>query len=334
MSTPESHCNAPVAPDREGYGFARRDWFDMLARHCFSGSHCLWPRAESAGTAATLPLVEQNGHLGALANYYSFAYAPIFEGTPSPARRQALISTIAAALRQRYDRISFYPLIDDAETRISAGMMRNAFASAGWIALLTDQNSNHYLDLKERDFATYWAQRPGRLRSGVRRKGKASPYDFAVHGELTEELWRDYLAVYASSWKNAEPFPDMVRAIAEDAAARGVLRLAFARDGEKAVAAQLWTIEGRTACVHKMAHSTAHDRYSPGTLLSHHMFEHMIDRESIGRIDYGTGNNAYKRDWMEDTRPMLRLDCFNPRKARMWLPALRTRISQLVRRPG
>ncbi|OYW85367.1 MAG: hypothetical protein B7Z20_09240 [Sphingobium sp. 32-64-5] len=279
-------------------------------------------------------MVEKDGQPGALANYYSFAYAPIFEGTPAPARQQALIRTIAASLRQRYERVSFYPLIDDDGTRGTAHMMRDAFAAAGWIALLTDQNSNYFLDIKGRDFATYWAQRPSRLRSGVRRKGKSGPYDFAIHDKLTEDRWQDYLAVYAASWKNAEPFPDMVRAIAEDAAARGVLRLGFARDGGQAVAAQLWTIEGRTACVHKMAHSTAHDRHSPGTLLSHHMFAHMIDHEPIDRIDYGTGNNAYKRDWMEGARPMLRLDCFNPRKARMWLPALRTRISQLVRRPG
>lgn len=312
----------------------------MLARHCFSDSSCLWPRADFPDAAATLPLIDKGDHASALANYYSFSYAPIVEGAPSPERQKALIRAIAASLRQRHDRISFYPLIDDGiirdGTQITAKIMRDAFAAAGWIALLTDQNSNHYLDLKGRDFAAYWAQRPSRLQSGVRRKGKSGSLDFAVHDRLTEDLWRDYLAVYAASWKNAEPFPDMVRAIAEDAAARGVLRLAFARehDGGGAVAVQLWTIEGRTACVHKMAHSTAHDRQSPGTLLSHHMFEHMIDHEPIDRIDYGTGNNAYKRDWMEDTRPMLRLDCFNPRKARMWLPALRTRISQLVRRPG
>ncbi len=319
------------APAPAAFGFQRRQWFDMLARHCFADQRCLWPRAEEDGAALTLPLVDQGSQLSSLSNYYSFSYGPIIEGTSTPERQEALLCRIAAQLRETHQRISFYPLLDHDGT---ARLMRRAFASAGWIALLTEQNSNHVLYLNGRDFEAYWAGRPGPLRSSVKRKGRASPYGFAIHEQLTEPLWQHYLAVYATSWKNAEPWPEMVRAIAEDAAARGVLRLGVASEGDEVVAAQIWTIEGPTACIHKIAHDSAHDRKSPGTLLSHYMFRHMIDREKVEQIDYGTGNNAYKRDWMEQERSMLRLDCFNPRKAAMWLPALRTGLSRFVRRPG
>ena len=30
------------------------------------------------------------------------------------------------------------------------------------------------------------------------------------------------------------------------------------------------------------------------------MFRHVIDVDGISRIDFGTGNDGYKRDWMED----------------------------------
>jgi len=318
------------SPAQGGSGFARSAWFDMLARHCFADRECIWPRAEAEGASVILPLLRDGDQLSALSNYYSFAYAPLYEGAPSPAQQQALLVQVARQLRGSYGRVSFHPLVDGDLAR----QMRGAFAAAGWIALLTDQNSNHYLDLRGRDFAAYWAERPGQLRSSVRRKGKGQPYDFHIETTLTDELWSDYLAVYTASWKNAEPYPAMIRAIAEEAAARGALRLGFARKDARAVAVQLWTIEGRTACIHKIAHDGAEDRGSPGTLLSHFMFQQMIDREKVARIDYGTGNNAYKRDWMEEERPMERLDCFNPRRAGMWLPALRTRISQLVRKPG
>ena len=69
------------------------------------------------------------------------------------------------------------------------------------------------------------------------------------------------------------------------------------RDGDRAVAAQLWTIEGDTACIHWCARHQR--RCAVARHLSHHMFAHMIDIEKVFRIDYGTGNNAYKRDWME-----------------------------------
>jgi len=306
------------------YGFLRPIWFDMLSRHCFAGQKIVMQHASTGNTSVTLALVEQDDRLNALANYYSLNYGPMFEGTNDPVIRADLLRRLAIDLRSEYRRISLYPLVGEEG---AADMMRSAFAGAGWIALLTDQNRNHVLTLNGRDFVTYWAARPGALRSSVSRKGKSGRYAFEIQHTLTEQLWQDYLAVYGASWKNAEPYPLMIREIAEEAAARGALRLGFAREKGMAVAAQLWTIEGDTACIHKLAHDSAHDNGSPGTLLSHHMFAHMIDIETVARIDYGTGDNAYKRDWMEAERPMLRLDCFNPRHPAMWLPALKTRIS-------
>jgi len=322
--------NSPPAKDASDHGFVRPKWFGMLAEHCFADQRLVQCTAQAGRAKVTLPLIDQGDRACALANYYSFSYGPMFEAASTPDTRLTLVRKVAADLRKSHSRISLYPLVDDSGT---ADMLRRAFASAGWIALLTDQNSNHVLDINGRDFAAYWEARPGNLRSAVKRKMKHGRYSYEIYETVSERLWNDYLSVYRASWKNAEPYPDMIRAIAEDAAKRGVLRLGFARDGERAVATQLWTIEYKTACIHKIAHNSSDDMGSPGTLLSHHMFAHMIDSEQVTQIDYGTGGNAYKRDWMERERPMLRLDCFDPRKAAMWLPALKTRISQLVRRP-
>ncbi len=316
----------------EGDGFARVEWFDMLARHCFASESILMPDAHIGGGSAILPLVQEHDRLSSLANYYSFSYAPIFSGADEPDVQMQLLTRIAADLRRSHGRISLYPLIDDNDDM--PALLRRAFTQAGWIALLTAAGSNHIADMNGRSFAAYWKARPGAVRSSVRRKGKSARYHHEIHRTLNETLWSAYLDVYEASWKEPETFPDMVRAIAEEAAVRGALRLGITRDGARAVAAQLWTIEGGTACIHKIAHDTNEDTHSPGTLLSHHMFAHMIDIERVSRIDYGTGDNAYKRDWMERARPMLRLDCFNPSSPLQWLPALKTRISQLVGRRG
>lgn len=320
--------HAVASPGDGSTGFLRQAWFDMLRRHCFADREIIMATARIGEASVVLPLVVEDGRLIALANYYSFAYGPMFTGDPTPDIQLALLREIAADLRGRYHRISLYPLVGHEE----ADLLRRAFAAGGWIAVLTDQGENHVLDLRGRNFVIYWAQRPGALRSSIRRKGKAERYTFEMHDAVTDALWDDYAAVYAASWKNAEPWPAMIRSIAEEAAARGALRLGFAREGARAVASQLWTIEGRTACIHKLAHDSAEDTGSPGTLLSHHMFQHMIDVEKVARIDYGTGGNAYKRDWMDIVRPMQRLDCFDPRRAALWLPALKTHISKLVRR--
>ncbi len=333
--TRDRDISPPRKDDSDASGFVGRGWFEMLAQHCFSEQALLMPDSQRDGARCVLPLVREaeTGDLSALANYYSFSYAPIFEGVADVAAREALVREIAARLRDSAGRISLYPLIDNDGDAMPE-MLRRAFASAGWIALLTEQGSNHFVDLAGRSFAAYWRERPGALRASVKRKGRSSRYDYEIHTQMSDGLWDEYSSVYGASWKNAEPYPAMVRAIAAQAAQRGALRLGVARKGGRAVAVQLWTIEGSTACIHKIAHDNAEDTHSPGTLLSHHTFAHMIDHEHISRIDYGTGDNAYKRDWMERARPMLKLDCFDPRKPAQWWPALRTRISQLVRRPA
>ena len=293
------------------------------------------PPARIGNASAVLPLVRDtdDDRLSALANYYSFSYAPVFEGAESADVRAALVRQIATRLRGSAGRISLYPLIDNDGDAMPE-LLRRAFASAGWIALLTDQNSNHIADISGQSFDTYWRNRPGALRTSVKRKGRSVRFHFEIHTGINDDLWAEYCSVYGASWKNAEPYPEMVHAIATEAAQRDALRLGIARKNGQAIAAQIWTIEGNTACIHKIAHDNAEDMHSPGTLLSHQMFAHMIDNEKVARIDYGTGGNAYKRDWMDCERPMLRLDCFDPRNARQWLPALKTCISQLVRRPS
>ncbi len=136
----------------------------------------------------------------------------------------------------------------------------------------------------------------------------------------------------ARSWQGPEPARGtaFLRALAERESAAGTLRLGFARAQGRAVATQLWTIEGGVALIHKLAHDRAFDAQSPGTLLSHAMFARAIDRDGATLIDYGTGDNDYKADWMEQRLPLYRIDAFNPRSPASWLPAARAAISALV----
>jgi hypothetical protein len=64
---------------------------------------------------------------------------------------------------------------------------------------------------------------------------------------------------------------------------------------------------------------------SAGTTLSAALFEHVIDVDKVDLVDFGTGNDPYKRDWMEIDRPRYRIDCLNPTNPRAW-PALVKRI--------
>ena len=51
---------------------------------------------------------------------------------------------------------------------------------------------------------------------------------------------------------------------------------------------------------------------SPGTMLGMAMFRRALDEDRVRAIDYGTGDDAYKRDWMAERRPLWRLAGLQP----------------------
>ncbi|MCI4588991.1 GNAT family N-acetyltransferase [Sphingobium sp. BYY-5] len=306
--------------------FDRLDWFDALHRHCFPAMPVRILTAEEDGREAWLFLLSPAPRrISALANWYSFSWAPAFFGAPDGAAQQRLLEVIARQLLTDYAQIDFYPLED-------AAALRTALRRAGWLAVERTMGGRHLLPVEGRSFADYWASRPGRLRSLVKRKGRGALFDLSISDRLTDDLWRDYVDVHARSWKEAEPAGglDFLRALAERESAAGTLRLGFARQDGRAVATQFWTIENGVALIHKLSHDGACDGGSPGTLLSHAMFTQAIDGDRVALIDYGTGDNGYKADWMERRVTLHRIDAFNPRFASAWLPAARTAISALV----
>ncbi|MCP1470840.1 hypothetical protein J3E64_002533 [Sphingobium sp. OAS761] len=304
--------------------FSRIDWFEMLHRHCLSDHPPHVLRARDGEDEAWLFLAAPaTGQMKAMANWYSFEWGPVFLGDGDGATRQALLDALARRLLETQARIDLYPL--EASAPLLASLRR-----AGWIGVSRAMGGRYLLDVQGRSFAEYWAARPGRLRSLVRRKGRASPFALSVEDRLTDALWDDYVAVHARSWKAPEPGLELLRALAERESRAGALRLGFARIDGLPVATQLWTVDRGVALIHKLSHDRALDHLSPGTLLSHHMFACAIDGDRVGRIDYGTGDNDYKTDWMERRIPLLRIDAFHPRYASNWLPAARTAISALV----
>ena len=98
----------------------------------------------------------------------------------------------------------------------------------------------------------------------------------------------------------------------------GALRLGLAYIEGKPVAAQFWTVENGTALIHKLAHDERHMQASPGTLLSAALFQHVIDVDRVNLIDFGTGNDAYKAEWMDDVRERYRLEMFWPNHPANW----------------
>lgn len=323
----EAASRRGLARDTQTSLFDRFAWFARIQAYCAPVGRPLVVRARAEGSEAWLMLSADGGKAVSLANWYTLAYRPVSTGNATPATARALLTAIARRLRPFLTTITLDHVPD-----LDADLLRQGFRRAGWIAEVTPQTANWSIRVADKDFATFWAERPGQLRSTAKRKAAKTLMTLEVLDRFEADVWDEYEDVYAHSWKPEEGSNAFLRAMAEDEGAAGTLRLGIARIEGRAVAAQLWTVEHDVAIIHKLAHREDVGELSPGTLLSKAMFEHVIDRDNVDLIDFGTGDDRYKADWM-DTRVMrMRVALYNAQSPRGLAAFARARAAQLVRR--
>lgn len=299
--------------------FDRAEWFALIAE---TGLEPLIAIASEKGAgdadaSAALALTESRGRITPLRNWYSFTWRELAPPGPQGDR---LLEAIARQLKARGYRVTLEPVPGEDG---SAERLARAFRAAGWRVAVEPCDTNHVLEVQGRSFAQYWETRPGPLRTTLKRKGRKVECEILTRFEPA--AWAEYEAIYAASWKPAEDFPAMLRAFAEAEGAAGRLRLGIARAERLAVAAQCWTVENGVAYIHKLAHLESHKHLSAGTTLSAALFEHVIDTDRVALVDFGTGDQPYKADWMEGVRQRFRIDCLDPGQPRSW-PAMAKRM--------
>lgn len=296
--------------------FERLDWFRLISAHCPPPGEVLVARAGDAWLFLSL----KDKRATAFSAWYSLRV-----GLSGEAKRDVMTS-LAAALRERgLISVTLAPM-ENPEP------LAAAFRAAGWLVEVTPRTGNWRIDTERMSFDDYWASRPGQLRSTYKRRAKAAGLDVEIFDCFDANAWAAYEAVYQASWKPNEGSPAFLRALAEQEGAAGTLRLGIARlDGEP-VAAQLWLVENGEATIHKLAYAEAAKHLSPGTILGHAMFRRAIDTDRVRAIDYGTGDEPYKADWMAERRQLWQLTARNPRTVGGLAGALRAQAAKLAGR--
>lgn len=285
--------------------YDRLDWLRLTQAHVLPGSHILIAAARLGEDRCWLfvrPGARRSAE--AYASWYTLAFRPVFAG--DAVMRGPLLTAAARALRGRLDAIVLAPMPADM-----ADLAAQAFAAAGWRTAIGEATANWVAHTAGQDFAAYWANRPSRLRNTVRRKIRAADLAVDILSRFDDAAWNAYEAVYGASWKPAEGSPAFLRALAQGEGAASTLRLGLAWRNGDPVACQFWTVERGVATIHKLAHLETERASSPGTVLSEAMFRHVLDRDRPALIDFGTGDDPYKADWMDERRMLYRLTCHN-----------------------
>lgn len=319
-----------ATPDRAGDVFSTLAWFDNLRRHGVDAAVPLLALQCSRGPQATAALLLQRlpsspsaldgPVLAALSNYYASLWGPAGDAAVFD------VEGCRAALRAlRAERglpgvLELQPL--DADSRFYADV-QTALRAEGWLVDSFFCFGNHYLPVAGRSFEPYYeAHVPSRIRNTIRRGHKklddAGDWSLRIFDGSEADLETgiaDFVAVYTRSWKVPEPYPNFVPNLIRTAAREGWLRLGVVRLGEIPLAAQLWLHRDGRALIYKLAYDEEHKRFSAGSVLTAELFRHAIDVDRVDEIDYLTGDDAYKRDWMTHRRERRGIVAFDPRTA-------------------
>lgn len=299
--------------------FDRPAWYALLER---DGLKPVFAVAENGSDRVALPLVRTRQGMASLTNWFTFTWRHLGENN---AATRKLLTHLAADLRGNASFAELSPLPDEDG---SCTLLAASFRHAGWLVFREQCDENHVLPIGNRSFANYWAARPGPLRTTVKRKAKK--VDVEILPRFDERTWGEYRRVYDESWKPAEERADILEDFARAEGDAGRLRLGVAYHAGKPVAAQFWTVEHGTAYIHKLAHTQAAQQLSAGTVLSAAMFEYVMETDRVDLIDFGTGSDAYKADWMDRIRPRFRLTCYDWRNPRTWPAIARAALRRLA----
>ena len=128
----------------------------------------------------------------------------------------------------------------------------------------------------------------------------------------SEQCIAAFQEVYSASWKVPEPYPEFVPSLIRQLATAGMLRLGIARLSGRTIAAQLWIVDKQKASIYKVAYHGDFASYSPGTVLTAHVLQHVIDLDHVAEVDFLIGDDKYKRLWMSDRRERWGIVAYNP----------------------
>ncbi len=307
--------------------FDRLSWFQRVAKHWQGKGQPIIARSWNEGAMCWLFLMRTSArHAVSLSNWYSFAFRPVF----SALKDESLL--IAIAKRLRYAR-SVPPCITLAPVPRKDGssdLILKAFRRAGWIAIRHQSSTSWIAHVGGKSFDDYWAARPSQLRNTFQRKLKKSAITTEIKTIFSEEDWAGYESVYGESWKPEEGAAAFLRDMAAEKSKLGCYRLGLAYHEERVIASQFWIVSQGVAYIHKLAHREDAKELSPGTILSVALFKHVIDVDHVSQIDFGTGNDKYKADWMDESAPLDTIRLYKTNSIIGLACALQARISALV----
>jgi hypothetical protein len=294
--------------------FSLPEWYDLVAKYGLERSWQARAYADDAGKAALVCAVAKDGsarEIRSCINPYTCEYDWL-GGSPEAVRATAA----ALAKTDKQTHTILLPGLDpDTESFAAtlAGLRDAGFATKPYFAWGT-----WFEPVEGMDFDAYLSGRPSVLQNTWRRKSAALHKAHHVAFDTSSGVERfiaGYDDVYARSWKEPEPFPEFMPALMRAAAGLGALRYGVLIVDDEPVAAQFWIVWEDKATIFKLAYDKDWHKSSPGTLLTMQMVKHVLERDRVRELNFGRGDDDYKKLWMSQRRERWGIEAVNPKSA-------------------
>lgn len=303
---------------RESFEYSA-EWFALLQNEVYPKDPGvrIYFTAEARLPTTILPVrlttAGRTRTIEALANFYTSLYTPLQSEDSHPL---ALREMLAAATREHGGAhvMRFAPMDPDAPIYKD---LLDGLQAIGWISFRFFCFGNWHLKAPE-TWEAYLKSRSGNLRSSIKRMARkfstdGGSLDVFTNAEGVDEAIAAFQEVYTASWKIPEPYPDFVPSLIRCLGTNGMLRLGVARLNGRPIAAQLWIAGNGKASIYKVAYHEQFASYSPGTVLTAHLMQHVIERDQVKEVDFLIGDDKYKQIWMSDRRERWGIVAYNPR---------------------
>jgi CelD/BcsL family acetyltransferase involved in cellulose biosynthesis len=304
--------------------FLSQPWFANLAETVAAGRHR--PRYYAAepiapggpeGLLPALVAADTPRVLRGLAAPYTCLFAPLIGGgTAAPDMPLAALAAAIRGERPAWSMVRFdflprdWPLYDALVTSLR---------EAGYVVGTYFNFGNWFEPIAAPSIDAYLAARPSVLRNTIKRKAKkleklgTSQFVMITGGAELDAGLAAYQKIYAASWKEPEAYPQFIPGLMRTCAAAGWLRLGVIHVGGEPAAAQFWIVVNGKATIYKLAYDERFEALSVGSILTLKMAQHVIEIDRVREIDYGSGDDAYKKDWMSRRRELWGIVAYNPR---------------------
>ena len=281
--------------------FNSRIWLENITTHALPEHYSLLLACvvEDKSVLAILPMMEcPQGSLSSLSSRFTTLYSLLIT---NDCQQNEVMDCLAKGLLQLPVHPILFEPIDPTDANMSR--LRQSLESCGFESHTYFRFYNWLHKLNGQSFDRYINQRPANLRNTIKRKQRKLEREHTHTIKLYKDAdigqaLADYTVVYKASWKANEFFSDFTPALVKKLSRLGWVRLAVLYTNAQPIATQIWFVVHRKANIYRLVYDEKWKSYSPGSILTNFLMRYVVNTDKVSEIDFLTGNEQYKQDWM------------------------------------